>query len=75
MSTATKATRQCTTCCATEKSAFTKTQWKLPLYKSRKCKACQLEDQLEEQAWKDESEEREIRDFFGLDTEDELEFV
>lgn len=68
-------TKQCTTCGCTEQTAFTKTQWKLPLYKLRKCKSCQLEDQENEQAWKEESEDLELMEFFGIDEEDFLEFL
>jgi hypothetical protein len=66
-------TKQCLSCGASHKSDFTKSQWSMPLRKSRKCKSCQLEDQEQEQAWKEEAEDLELIKFFGLDVEDILE--
>jgi hypothetical protein len=65
-------TKTCISCQTYEKSRFTKTQWKLPLSKPRKCKSCQEEDKVNEQAWKEEAEELLLIDFFGLDVEDIL---
>jgi hypothetical protein len=62
--------KSCISCQTSDKSRFTKTQWKLPSVKQRKCKSCQAEDLENEQDWKEESEDMQLMDFFGLDIED-----